>query len=88
VPGGGAAFVHLSSYVPAIKQTIEDPDERIGADIVQKVRALSKMLDLLKAKIMFYASPKQTKFSSCRVFKDLSSHISDMQDIFCEVYLR
>jgi chaperonin GroL len=36
VPGGGAAFVHLSSYVPAIKQTIEDPDERIGADIVQK----------------------------------------------------
>lgn len=36
VPGGGAAFVHLSSYVPAIKETIEDPDERIGADIVQK----------------------------------------------------
>lgn len=36
VPGGGAAFVHLSSYVAAIKESIEDPDERIGADIVQK----------------------------------------------------
>ncbi|KAJ7981031.1 RuBisCO large subunit-binding protein subunit alpha, chloroplastic [Quillaja saponaria] len=36
VPGGGAALVHLSAYVPAIKDTIEDADERLGADIVQK----------------------------------------------------
>ncbi|XP_006340213.1 ruBisCO large subunit-binding protein subunit alpha [Solanum tuberosum] len=36
VPGGGAAFVHLSTYVPAIKAKIEDPDERLGADIIQK----------------------------------------------------
>ncbi|XP_050235405.1 ruBisCO large subunit-binding protein subunit alpha [Mercurialis annua] len=36
VPGGGAALVHLSTYVPAIKETIEDADERLGADIVQK----------------------------------------------------
>ncbi|KAK1290761.1 hypothetical protein QJS10_CPB18g01680 [Acorus calamus] len=36
VPGGGAAFVHLSTYVPAIKEKIEDSDERLGADIVQK----------------------------------------------------
>lgn len=36
VPGGGAALVHLSTVVPAIKETIEDPDERLGADIVQK----------------------------------------------------
>lgn len=36
VPGGGAAFVHLSTYVPAIKEKIEDPDERLGADIIQK----------------------------------------------------
>ncbi|KAF6151256.1 hypothetical protein GIB67_002955 [Kingdonia uniflora] len=36
VPGGGAAFVHLSTYVPAIKDTLEDADERLGADIVQK----------------------------------------------------
>ncbi|PWA77342.1 RuBisCO large subunit-binding protein subunit alpha [Artemisia annua] len=36
VPGGGAAFVHLSTLVPAIKETIEDADERLGADIVQK----------------------------------------------------
>ncbi|KAI4968531.1 hypothetical protein ZWY2020_045861 [Hordeum vulgare] len=36
VPGGGAAYVHLSTYVPAIKETIEDHDERLGADIIQK----------------------------------------------------
>ncbi|KAK1267024.1 hypothetical protein QJS04_geneDACA000306 [Acorus gramineus] len=36
VPGGGAAFVHLSKFVPAIKDEIEDSDERLGADIVQK----------------------------------------------------
>ncbi|KAJ0810296.1 putative chaperonin Cpn60/TCP-1 family, groEL-like apical domain superfamily [Helianthus annuus] len=36
VPGGGAAFVHLSTLVPAIKETIEDADERLGADIIQK----------------------------------------------------
>jgi chaperonin GroEL (HSP60 family) len=37
VPGGGAALVHLSTCVPAIKDKIEDADERLGADIVQKV---------------------------------------------------
>ncbi|KAE9593182.1 hypothetical protein Lal_00028902 [Lupinus albus] len=36
VPGGGTALVHLSAYVPAIKETIEDAEERLGADIVQK----------------------------------------------------
>ncbi|KAJ6708350.1 hypothetical protein OIU85_028599 [Salix viminalis] len=36
VPGGGAALVHLSTYVPAIKDKIEDADEQLGADIVQK----------------------------------------------------
>lgn len=36
VPGGGAALVHLSTCVPAIKDKLEDPDERLGADIVQK----------------------------------------------------
>ncbi|KAK4440713.1 RuBisCO large subunit-binding protein subunit alpha, chloroplastic [Sesamum alatum] len=36
VPGGGAALVHLSTYVPAIKDKIEDADERLGADIIQK----------------------------------------------------
>ncbi|CAN6557025.1 unnamed protein product [Malus baccata var. baccata] len=37
VPGGGAALVHLSAYVPAIKEKLIDADERLGADIVQKV---------------------------------------------------
>ncbi|KAK1398400.1 ruBisCO large subunit-binding protein subunit alpha [Heracleum sosnowskyi] len=36
VPGGGAALVHLSEYVPAIKAKLEDAEERLGADIVQK----------------------------------------------------
>ncbi|KAI3737893.1 hypothetical protein L2E82_27908 [Cichorium intybus] len=36
VPGGGAAFVHLSTLVPGIKEKIEDADERLGADIIQK----------------------------------------------------
>lgn len=38
VPGGGAALVHLSTCVPAIKNKMEDADERLGADIVQKVK--------------------------------------------------
>lgn len=37
VPGGGTALVHLSTHVPAIKDKIEDAEERLGADIVQKV---------------------------------------------------
>ncbi|KAG8064058.1 hypothetical protein GUJ93_ZPchr0004g38313 [Zizania palustris] len=36
VPGGGSAYVHLSSFVPTIKETIQDHDERLGADIIQK----------------------------------------------------
>nr|AFK45390.1 unknown [Lotus japonicus] len=36
VPGGGTALVHLSAFVPAIKEKLEDPEERLGADIVQK----------------------------------------------------
>ncbi|MBO8631025.1 molecular chaperone GroEL, partial [Staphylococcus aureus] len=36
VPGGGAAVVHLSAFVPAIKDKLDDADERLGADIIQK----------------------------------------------------
>ncbi|KAI3498982.1 hypothetical protein L1887_34771 [Cichorium endivia] len=36
VPGVGAAFVHLSTLVPGIKEKIEDADDRLGADIIQK----------------------------------------------------
>lgn len=38
VPGGGAAYVHLSEMIPFIKSSIEDLDEHIGADIVAKVQ--------------------------------------------------
>nr|CAD1820971.1 unnamed protein product [Ananas comosus var. bracteatus] len=36
VPGGGAAYVHLSTCVPAFKDKMDDPDERLGVDIIQK----------------------------------------------------
>jgi chaperonin GroL len=36
VPGGGAAFVHLSLMVDDFKATLTDPEERLGAEIVQK----------------------------------------------------
>eukprot|EP00249_Psilotum_nudum_P011354 c23123_g1_i1 orf=770-2563(-) len=36
VPGGGSVYVHLSENIPAIKDTIIDPEEKLGADIVQK----------------------------------------------------
>lgn len=37
VPGGGATYVHLLEHIPIIKNSMEDPDEQIGADIVAKV---------------------------------------------------
>ncbi|KAI5073392.1 hypothetical protein GOP47_0011405 [Adiantum capillus-veneris] len=36
VPGGGATFVHLSAMVPTIKESIQDIEEKLGAEIVQK----------------------------------------------------
>ncbi|CAN1221186.1 Chaperonin 60 subunit alpha 2, chloroplastic [Linum grandiflorum] len=36
VPGGGAAYVHLSKHVSAIKSSMLDENEQIGADIVAK----------------------------------------------------
>lgn len=36
VPGGGAALLHLSEFVPAFKETLEDPEEALGAEIVMK----------------------------------------------------
>ncbi|KAL8137144.1 hypothetical protein V2J09_003145 [Rumex salicifolius] len=35
VPGGGAAYVHLSEEIPIIKKLL-DPEEQIGADIIAK----------------------------------------------------
>lgn len=36
-PGGGATLVQLSKHIPTIMHLIEDPEEKIGADIVGKV---------------------------------------------------
>ncbi|KAJ4981715.1 hypothetical protein NE237_032552 [Protea cynaroides] len=35
-PGGGATYVHLSEQISVIKDSIKDPEEKIGADIVAK----------------------------------------------------
>lgn len=47
VPGGGAAYVHLSMFVPSIRDKLEDADERIGADIIQKVRFTALLFPLI-----------------------------------------
>ncbi|KAK7317898.1 hypothetical protein RJT34_02507 [Clitoria ternatea] len=36
VPGGGATYVHLLDLIPKIRNSMEDLDEQIGADIVAK----------------------------------------------------
>ena len=36
VPGGGAALLHLAQYVPAFMATLEDPEEKMGAEILRK----------------------------------------------------
>lgn len=38
MPGGGATFIHLSEQIPLIKESFQDPDEQIGADIIGTVR--------------------------------------------------
>lgn len=35
VPGGGATYVHLSRKIPILKKVFQDPEEKIGADIVR-----------------------------------------------------
>lgn len=47
VPGGGAAMVHLSTFVPFLKEQITDLEEKIGADIVQAVSLLLLSIVLL-----------------------------------------
>ncbi|XP_030476932.2 chaperonin 60 subunit alpha 2, chloroplastic-like isoform X2 [Syzygium oleosum] len=34
VPGGGAAYIHLSEYISVIKSKMEDQEEQIGSDVV------------------------------------------------------
>lgn len=45
VPGGGAALLHLSELVPAFRDTLQDPEEKLGADIVAKaLRAPTRII--------------------------------------------
>lgn len=36
MPGGGAALLHLSEFIPEFKNTLTDAEEKLGADIVWK----------------------------------------------------
>ena len=47
--------MHLSTVIPAIKEKLEDADERLGADIVQKVkRFISFNVRLLYGSILCF----------------------------------
>lgn len=48
VPGGGATYVHLLDLIPTIRNSMEDRDEQIGADIVAKVK-LNMLIYSIKA---------------------------------------
>ena len=41
VPGGGATYIHLLEQFSSIKNSMEDENEKIGADIVAKVCSFS-----------------------------------------------
>jgi hypothetical protein len=36
-PGGGVTYVQLSKHIPSIMDLVDDPDEKIGVNIVGKV---------------------------------------------------
>jgi len=46
-PGGGATYVQLSKHIPKIKDLFEDPEEKIGADIVRKVSSLNYIVIII-----------------------------------------
>ena len=36
VPGGGASFVHLSLMIDEFKETLTDPEEKLGAEMSRR----------------------------------------------------
>lgn len=54
VPGGGATYVHLAEHIPIIKKSLDDLDEKIGADIVGTVWCFLVAL-------FFYTKRKRTE---------------------------
>ena len=36
-PGGGVTYVHLSKHIPSIMDLVDDPEEKMGVNIVGKV---------------------------------------------------
>lgn len=43
LPGGGASYVHLVKQIPIIKNFLEHPGDKIGADIVATVMSYSPL---------------------------------------------
>ena len=70
VPGGGAALVHLSTTVPSIKDKIEDADERLGADIVQRVRI--HFIPCLSNEVMITYDLQHLSWASANLRVDIS----------------
>ena len=56
VLGGGTAFIHLSSFVLAIKDSFKDPEEMLGVDIVQMVSDQDLIIKLNIEFGMFFES--------------------------------
>lgn len=54
VPGGGATYVHLYELLPTIKQSMEDQDELIGADIVGKVLSMPLFIVVVSFSLQFF----------------------------------
>ncbi|KAL5996979.1 hypothetical protein ACLOJK_007905 [Asimina triloba] len=67
VPGGGATFVHLSTFVPTIKDKIEDADEQLGADIIQKALVAPAALIASKAGVEGEVVVKKIKNSDWEI---------------------
>ncbi|CAK9171413.1 unnamed protein product [Ilex paraguariensis] len=79
VPSGGAALFHLSTYVPAIKDKLEDADKRHDADIVQKVLVIS----LPECMILSFTFPPATPPLGCGEWeRELSVHCFFFVNIF------
>ncbi|WOG91401.1 hypothetical protein DCAR_0310650 [Daucus carota subsp. sativus] len=91
VPGGCAALVHLSEYVPPIKAKLEDVEERLGADIVQKgiwvfFMLLEAIFSFVNYELKFHGKKFINVECVCKtmsnVYVKLASSIINMHYIF------
>ncbi|CAA6669897.1 unnamed protein product [Spirodela intermedia] len=78
-PGGGATYVHLSEHIPIIKETIEDPEERIGADIVAEALLAPASLIASNAGVDGWAVVEKLLSSEWHVgYNAMTGHFEDL----------